>query len=93
MTKRSEITIAWTQDTIDNLLDAEPILLEYQASVAGGTWWQTHRDTIMQMTSSLTMDDISEIKLWRTQFCKDDYVNYAIQFFETLFTELMEGNK
>ena len=93
MTNRSEVTIEWTQKTIDNLLDSEPILLEYEASVAGGTWWQTHVDTIRQMTSTLTSEDVNEIKRWRSEFCNDDYVNYALQFFETLFNESMEGNK
>ena len=86
----AESVIAWTQKTIDELLEAEPYLLEYQAYVAGGTWWQNHSDYIRELSSALSQDDLNLIAHWCTNQCNDDYLKYALQFFEAVAKENSE---
>ena len=87
MTNQSANAIAWTQNTVDELLNAEPYLLEYEASATGGIWWQNHSEAIRKMTLGLNQKDIDDIKWWQAKRCKDAYVRYALGFFETLFSE------
>ena len=86
MTK-AEFIVTWTQEKMDELLDAEPYLLECQASVAGGVWWQNHTDTIRKLSSELSEDDLKLIADWRDNQCKDDYLKYALKFFDALAEE------
>ena len=85
MKRVTEDTIIWTQQTVDQLLEAEPYLLEYEAKVAGGIWWQNYRDLIREKAEHLSKKDIADIEGWRCHHCQDAYVKEALLYFKSLF--------